>query len=396
MRKLLVLPGTCDSLGGMIVSFSMLIKGFHRCQASEQLCFLVRAGSLVERYLQHEVGSLSLHSINASNQTQFVKQSLSWVSQQPKDWPLLLENCVNSQALSTLAFAAIKLRLSGRPIYYSFHDQARSYNLLGNLVRKLTFTCLSPRAICNSEFTASRIRALVPHVCGILYPAVDLEERFNPRLPVGPPPAELQPILNSGARVMLTASRISKPGGVNDKNLRALFPVLAQLKAKGHHYHGVVIGLDTSPEKCQTRALLEQAEIYGIADRFTVLPPTFTIKDYYNYTDVLVTLAPREPFGLTVVEAIACGVPVVGSETGGVGESLRNIAPEWTVNPENPTAVADTIIRVASDPHTPQLLSQGRRWVEAHCSPVEYAKKIIDMTELNEISLPLTLKSAER
>jgi glycosyltransferase involved in cell wall biosynthesis len=278
--------------------------------------------------------------------------------------------------------AAPKLRLSGRPIYYIFRDLALSYNPLGNLSRTLAFACLSPRILCNSKFTAEHIRSRLGSVRGILYPPVDTEQ-FDDRPPAGPPPKELQPILCSGARVMLTPSRISQPGGVNDKNLRALILVLAQLKATGHHYHGVIIGRDSSPSQMQTRALLEQAKHLGVADRFTVLPPTFAIEDYYKHADVVVTLAPREPFGRTVVEAIACGVPVVGSRTAGIGEILYQFAPSWAVDPDDPVAATEAIIRIAADSDTPNILAQGKRWVETQCSTIGYARRMMEIIGMN-------------
>ncbi len=52
MHKLLVVPGDCTILGGNTVSPSLMIKGFERCGALEQLCVLVQAGSLMEEYLR--------------------------------------------------------------------------------------------------------------------------------------------------------------------------------------------------------------------------------------------------------------------------------------------------------------------------------------------------------
>ena len=132
-----------------------------------------------------------------------------------------------------------------------------------------------------------------------------------------------------------------------------------------------------------TRTLLELAEQLAVSERLTILPPTFAIEDYYQYADVVVTLAPREPFGRTVVEAIACGVPVVGSNTGGIGEILSNFATEWAVEPTDPIAAAEAIVRLETAPNTLNLLAQAQQWVEAHCSPVEYAKKMIEIVNLN-------------
>jgi glycosyltransferase involved in cell wall biosynthesis len=190
---------------------------------------------------------------------------------------------------------------------------------------------------------------------------------------------------------MLTPSRIGKTEQINDKNLQSLLQVIAQLKASGHHYHGVVIGKqDPSSGQAQTCALHEQAEHLGVADRFTVLPPTFAIENYYKYADVVVTLAPREPFGRIVTEAIACGVPVVGSKTGGIGEILQNFAPEWAVDPNDPVAAAQAIGRIAADPNTSNILAKGRQWVETHCSTVSYARRLAAIVGLTSTGLAKT------
>jgi len=380
-RKLILIPGYCDGLGGTLVSLSLLIMGFERCGASEQLCVLVRSGSLMERYLIDAGQENFLKVIQSDDQIQFFKQALRWVLKQPRDWPLLLDNCVWRDFLPLLVLAAPMLRLSRRPVYHFCHDLGLSHNYIGFLARKLTFTCVAPRAICNSKFTTEHIRRMMTDIRGILYPPVDTQ-RFNHR-PLVSPPAELEQI-RGGAKVMLTPSRLNRPGTVNDKNLRALIPVLVQLKASGHRYHSVVVGEDGSPEQTYTRDLLEIAERSGVADCFTVLPPKFNIEDYYKYADVVVTLAPREPFGRTVVEAIACNVPVVGSQTGGIGEILSHFAPEWTVACNDPVATAETIIRVAADPNTPNLLAKGRHWIETRCSVEGYAQQMREITGLTE------------
>ncbi len=383
MRKLIILPSWCDSLGGMTVSLSMTIRGFEQLGTCDQLCVLVKSDSLMENYLQQLSQGSCLQIIKAPNHRQFFQLAFRWVAEQNRHWPLLLENCSSRYLLPTLALSVPALRFSGRPVYHVFRDLAYSYNPLGNLFRKFVFTCLSPGAICNSHFTAQSLRKhLIPNIQGILYPPVD-RERFGARPASNSPPPGLQPILDSGAKIMLTPSRISQPGHINDKNLRGLILVLAKLKELGYHYHGVIIGQDYSPGKLHTRILLELAEQLAVSERLTILPATFAIEDYYQYADVVVTLAPREPFGRTVVEAIACGVPVVGSNTGGIGEILSNFATQWAVNPHEPITVAQTIIRLASDANTSSLLDRGQKWVESHCSPIEYAKKMMEIVNLN-------------
>ncbi len=381
MHKLLVLAGEHDGLGGTLVSRSMLALGFKQRGAAGQLQILVQADSFMERYLRNADHGICLQPIAAKNRDQFMERAFHWVNKQPAPWPLILDNCVDKQVLPAIMKATPALRLSGRPIYHFCHDLCLSHNALGYALRKLAFTALAPRVLCNSQFTATHVRSLMSNIQGVLYQPVDLEQfKFHQRSSTQPAPEGLQSIVQSGARLMLTPSRINQAGIVNDKNLRALIPVIAQLKAMGHHYHGVVIGPDSSPDQTNTRVLREQAEQAGVADRFTILPPMNNIEDCYQHADIVVTLAPREPFGRTVVEAIACGVPVVGSRTGGIGEILHHFAPHWTVDPNNPVSVAETILRVVADPMTSSILAHGRTWVEQRCSVTEYARGVMEAT----------------
>lgn len=388
MRKLIILPGSCNTFGGTVVTLSLLIQGFEQFGKREALRVLVQSGSLVEKYLQDAGQSSYLESIPARSKAEFLKQALQWVNQQPKEYPLLLDNCIDSRVQIPLLLATPKLHSSGRAIYHFCHDlslsydrnSAISYNYLGYWLKRLTFKYLAPQGISNSQFTAKYVSRIIPNIRGILYQPVDTK-RFHNQAP-STPPLPLQPIIQSGAKIILTASRISRPGILNDKNLHSLIPILAHLKASGHFYHSVVIGQDISPNQTDSQTLRESAQKAGVADRFTILPPTFAIEDYYKHAAVLVTLALREPFGRTVVEAIACGLPVIGSNTGGIGEILSQCAPEWMVDPNDPKAAAEAIIRISHDGKTPEVLAEARTWVERRCSVKEYAQRMIEITEI--------------
>ena len=381
MHKLLVLPGDCDTFGGTLVSLSLLVSGFERNGQSQQICVLVRAGSVMEQYLKQMNQEFCLQPIVAESQRQFLSKAIKWVNEQPKQHPLLIDNCVHRHLLLTLLIKAPALRFNRRSIYHFCHDTAASGHFLGYFARKLIFSCISPRTLCNSQFTASRIRYLMPNICGILYQPVDLK-RFNSSS-LSIPPLPLKSILTLGFRVILIPSRISNPGINNDKNLYACISLLAVLKEKGHNYCGIIIGEDSSPEKINSQTLQVQAKRLGVADRFFILPFAADIENYYKFADIIVALAPREPFGRTVVEAIACGVPVVGSCTGGIGEILSQFTREWMVAPDEPFAVAEAIIQMSTNPNTSAILAEAQSWVDVECSAEAYARKMARYTNLS-------------
>jgi sucrose-phosphate synthase len=65
---------------------------------------------------------------------------------------------------------------------------------------------------------------------------------------------------------------------------------------------------------------------------------------------VFVNIALQEPFGLTIIEAAAHGVPVVATENGGPAEIIRVIKHGILVDPTDEIQIKNNIIRILKDP----------------------------------------------
>ena len=81
----------------------------------------------------------------------------------------------------------------------------------------------------------------------------------------------------------------------------------------------------------------------------------------------------NEPFGLTALEAIACGAPLIVSPRGGLPE----VAGEAAVyaNPDDPREMADAILALAADPARREALSiAGRARARQFDTPVAAAR----------------------
>jgi glycosyltransferase involved in cell wall biosynthesis len=72
-----------------------------------------------------------------------------------------------------------------------------------------------------------------------------------------------------------------------------------------------------------------------------------------------------ETFGIAIVEAMACGRPVVAAKAGGMPEIVRNGVTGILVNMEDPSSLADALNTLLSDPNLGRHLGESAR-VDAH------------------------------
>jgi glycosyltransferase involved in cell wall biosynthesis len=127
-----------------------------------------------------------------------------------------------------------------------------------------------------------------------------------------------------------------------------------------------VVGPATPEQRAR---LLEVAEAVGAADRVAQREVgAAEVAAAYGGGDV--ALFPSEwgePFGLVGLEAMACGVPLVATGTGGSGEYLRDEENCLLVPPADPAAMRAAVDRIASDPELrARLIAGGRAAAAAH------------------------------
>ncbi len=81
------------------------------------------------------------------------------------------------------------------------------------------------------------------------------------------------------------------------------------------------------------------------------------LKYYYSAADVFVTTPWYEPFGITPLEAMACGTPVIGSNVGGVKFTVKDGETGFLVPPNNADAIAERITYLYQNPEVRDRLS---------------------------------------
>lgn len=263
------------------------------------------------------------------------------------------------RALNPVAFLALHMNCE----WLSQHDPA----MIGRRLKHVD------AVICCSGHVRRRLLEVFPEMSGkshVVYNGANVE-RF---LPSTPPPAGRQEC----APRLLFVGRISPEKGVH--LLASALPlVAARFPDVSLHLVGgagslpadFLVGLSRDP-------LVKKLEsFYGgdyAAEVKRRIPPELAGRVVFHgnvahselgahYRDAALFVCPSlsDAFPLTVVEAMAAGLPVVGSTVGGIPEAVVDGVTGALVEPDNPEALAAGIIRLLEDAPARRRMAQAAR-----------------------------------
>lgn len=144
----------------------------------------------------------------------------------------------------------------------------------------------------------------------------------------------------TGRKILLTVARL--PGFDRYKGVDEVLECLPDVAKIVKDVSYVIVG-----EGDDRRRLEEKSRRLGIADRvvFAGYVHEREKADYYRMADLFVLPGRGEGFGFVFLEALACGVPVVGSQIDGSREALRHGLLGELVDPRDLGSVRDAIVR---------------------------------------------------
>ncbi|WP_406046053.1 glycosyltransferase [Micromonospora sp. NBC_00898] len=200
---------------------------------------------------------------------------------------------------------------------------------LGRAVDRVIVQC--------ADEVAELVRLSVPRSRMALVPSGVNQDVFRPDGPVAPrDPARPR---------ILTVGRMVERTGLLEV-VRAL-PAVPDAEC-------VVVGgppAEQLPAGSFARRLSALAESCGVADRVKLVGgvPREEMAPWYRSADVLVAVPWYAPFGLTPLESMACGVPVIGTNVGGIADTVVDGLTGDLVPPRDSRALATAIRRLLAD-----------------------------------------------
>jgi glycosyltransferase involved in cell wall biosynthesis len=118
----------------------------------------------------------------------------------------------------------------------------------------------------------------------------------------------------------------------------------------------------TQGSQFSQQELEEQASSLGISDKVNFLGFQQNIVEIYHWLDIVVHASTQpEPFGLAIVEAMACGKAVIVSQAGGASELFTQNENAIGVPPGDSSALANAIADLVNNPEKRQSLSEKAR-----------------------------------
>jgi glycosyltransferase involved in cell wall biosynthesis len=259
-------------------------------------------------------------------------RSARWLATQARN-----ADVIHSNSLWVHLDCALAGRIARRPVVLELHDLVRPG--LGRFVLKAAMRLASStvavsRAVADTAGADGGRLRVIPQ-------AVDAE-RFHP----GPPDAAWRARLSSrpDEPIVGIVGRVDP-----EKGIRTVVRAMTMLDGPAARSHLAVVGAPALDDgSYETELRTEASSLLGDRSRF--VGPVEEVPAVLRSLDVLVNASASEPFGLSVLEAQACGVPVIGTDAGGIPEFVTDGETGLLVAPGQPEALAAGLSRILSSP----------------------------------------------
>lgn len=257
-------------------------------------------------------------------------------------------------------------RAAGVPVLFWVHDRLDDGSWINRLARRI-----EPEAVlANSTYTLSSVGATFP-----VAPAQCVYLPVAPVAGVGAARGEVRHELGcpDDSVVILCASRMDPM-----KGHRVLLQALVRLRPQPHWQCWIAGGAQRGAETRYLYELQSQARDCGLGDRVRFLGERRDVPRLLAGSDVYCQANVKpETFGLSFIEALWSGVPVVTSALGGAVEILNGHDAGVLVPPSDPAALSAALQQLIDDPQRRRTMAEAApRLAQSLCDPAGQMRAI--------------------
>ncbi|MGV6805850.1 MAG: glycosyltransferase family 4 protein [Ruegeria sp.] len=155
-------------------------------------------------------------------------------------------------------------------------------------------------------------------------------------------------------------AQLGLPGGLllgcygrirHQKGTDAFVDAMIDLCDRFPDVHGIVMGRATEKHSAFLTDLKDKVTQAGLSDRILFKPEVTVdkIAQWYQVLDLFIAPQRWEGFGLTPLEAMACGVPVVATDVGAFSEIVTDPTLGQVVRPDDIPALAGAAAEMLAD-----------------------------------------------
>lgn len=245
--------------------------------------------------------------------------------------------------LSTTMIAA------GREIAVALYQQMQSgidkHDWFHNKVFRRLDACIAITRRTEEELVKNTV--LAPEKINVIPYGIDTA-RFSPEV-VSREEARAHFGLSDDAFVVGIVGGFN-PGKGQRELLEALRIAASHDEELADAIHGVLVGERAGDSSEYSTELRRLRDALPFADRVTFHPFADDPRKAYRALDIFVLASHSETFGMVLQEALAMGVPSIGTNAGGVPEIIVDGEHGVLVPPKDPEAIAHAIVRLYRDP----------------------------------------------
>ena len=149
-----------------------------------------------------------------------------------------------------------------------------------------------------------------------------------------------------------------------------LFEAVKEVRKRHEGIKILIVG--SGPEKAR---LEKSAGISGLVAVF--LSDRDDVPELMKAMDIYVQPSLREPFGIAVIEAMFSGLPVIGTDAGGIPEIIEGGKTGILVPPADPDALADALLTLIENPSLSESMAErGREAAASRFNGRRYAREM--------------------